>query len=62
MTQPPVTSFVLAQLRALTDDTHGLVRLAAGQGGEPAITEAMDRLVFECAGGPTDTWPEEWLG
>lgn len=62
MTQPPVTAFVLDQLRALSDEARGLVRLAAGQEGESAITEAMDRLVFECAGGSTDTWPEEWLG
>ena len=57
-----MTAFVLAQLRVLTDEARGLVRLAAGQGGESAITEAMDQLVFECAGDPTDTWPEEWLG
>ena len=62
MTQPPVTAFVPAQLRVLSDEARGLVRLAAGQGGESAVTEAMDRVVFECAGGPTDTWPEEWLG
>jgi hypothetical protein len=62
MTQPPATAFVLAQLRMLSDEACGLVRLAAGQEGESAITEAMDRVAFECAGGPTDTWPEEWLG
>ena len=62
MTQPPVTAFVLAQFRALTDETRGLVRLAAGQGCESAIAQAMDRLVVECTEGPTDTWPEEWLG
>lgn len=62
MTQPPVPAFVLDQLRALRDEARGLVRLAGGPKGESAITEAMDRLVFECAGGPTDTWPEEWLG
>ncbi len=44
MTQPPVTVFVLAQLRILSDEARGLVRLAAGQGGESAVTKAMDRL------------------
>jgi hypothetical protein len=62
MTQPPVTAFVLAQLRVLSDEARGLVRLAAGQEGESAIAEAKDRVVFECTGGPTHTWPEEWLG
>jgi hypothetical protein len=51
--RPAVTAFVLGQLRALGD--QAAERLA----GVPPWRAAD---LFECAGGPTDTWPGEWLG
>jgi hypothetical protein len=44
VSQPAVTAFVLAQLHALSDETHALERMAAERGGEAATAEAMDRL------------------
>ncbi len=71
-TQPAVTAFVLAQPRTLSDEADKVERMAAERGGEAATAETMDRLseippwradeLYECAGGPTDTWPGEWLG
>jgi len=43
-TQPAVTAFVLAQLRALRDEVDRVERMAAERGGTSAIAEAMDRL------------------
>jgi hypothetical protein len=43
-TQPAVTAFVLAQLRALSDEADRVERMAAERGGDTAIAEAMERL------------------
>jgi hypothetical protein len=44
MTQPAVTAFVLAQLRALSDEARGLERTAAERRGDAATAGALDRL------------------
>jgi hypothetical protein len=43
-TQPPVTAFVLAQLRALSDEARQLERMVAAPGDEAATAEAMRRF------------------
>ena len=43
-TQPAVTSFLLAQLRALRDEAGRVGQMASERGSASAIAEAMDRL------------------
>jgi hypothetical protein len=51
-------------LRAHIDEERRVVRLAswAARDRLAAIPPWRAPEVFECAGGPTDTWPGEWLG
>lgn len=72
-TQPAVTAFVLAQLRSLSNEADRVERMGLGarrrSRGRPAAEDRLSQIprwraddLFECAGGPTESWPGEWLG
>jgi hypothetical protein len=51
-------------LRAHIEEERRVVRSASAAGEErlSAIPSWRADELFECSGGPTDTWPGEWLG
>jgi hypothetical protein len=50
--------------RAHIENADRIVRDVSAAGGERLASVPPWRAeeLFECAGGPTDTWPGEWLG
>jgi hypothetical protein len=61
---PPEVAALGRSLRAHIEEERRLVRSASAAAGQ-CLSEVpawrADEL-FECAGGPTETWPGEWLG
>jgi hypothetical protein len=51
-------------LRAHIEEESRLVRWASAAAADRLAEIAAWRAdeLFECAGGPTETWPGEWLG
>jgi hypothetical protein len=55
---------LIRALRAHIEEENRVVRWASAVGAERLAEIAAWRAdeLFECAGGPTETWPGEWLG